>query len=61
VLSSKYKIFRLDLPKLVDYDYMNQIICKLNVKKTLSEDCFMKFRENVSLINYIEFLFVTSI
>ncbi|POG63502.1 hypothetical protein GLOIN_2v1784016, partial [Rhizophagus irregularis DAOM 181602=DAOM 197198] len=48
VLSSKNENLHLVLPKLnivYDYDY-DYFICKMNVKKILSEDCFIKFIHN---------------
>ncbi|CAB4404292.1 unnamed protein product [Rhizophagus irregularis] len=47
VLSSKNENLHLDLPKLKRI-YNDYLICKMNVKKILSEDCFIKF------INYQE-------
>ncbi|PKY58544.1 TPR-like protein [Rhizophagus irregularis] len=41
VLRSKNEKLRLDLPRLTTF-YLN-LICKINVKKILSEDCFIKF------------------
>ncbi|PKK55401.1 hypothetical protein RhiirC2_802490, partial [Rhizophagus irregularis] len=40
VLCSKNEKLRLDLPRLYNYYYL---ICKINVKKILSKDCFIKF------------------
>ncbi|PKY54942.1 TPR-like protein, partial [Rhizophagus irregularis] len=46
VMSSKNKKLHLILPKL-DNDYLNDyLICKMNVKKILSKDCFIKFIPN---------------
>ncbi|UZO03860.1 uncharacterized protein OCT59_024261 [Rhizophagus irregularis] len=43
VMSSKNENLHLVLPKLKNmYDY-NYLICKMNVKKILSKDCFIKF------------------
>ncbi|PKY35115.1 hypothetical protein RhiirB3_455502, partial [Rhizophagus irregularis] len=47
VLCSKNEKLRLDLPILYNYfDYY--LICKINVKKILSKDCFIKFEYNQS-------------
>ncbi|PKK63377.1 hypothetical protein RhiirC2_855044 [Rhizophagus irregularis] len=45
VLSSKNENLHLVLPKL-NRIYDNYLICKMNVKKILSKDCFIKFIHN---------------
>ncbi|PKB94200.1 TPR-like protein [Rhizophagus irregularis] len=46
VLCSKNGKLRLDLPILHNHYYYYYIICKINVKKILSKDCFIKFIYN---------------
>ncbi|POG80973.1 hypothetical protein GLOIN_2v1511926, partial [Rhizophagus irregularis DAOM 181602=DAOM 197198] len=45
VMSSKNENLHLVLPKL-ENNYYDNLICKMNVKKILSKDCFIKFIPN---------------
>ena len=44
VLSFNGEAFNLSLPRFFDIgDYKHYVVWKINIKKILSEDCFIKF------------------